>query len=131
MAKCVKNALHAPDVSSKWGGSQPKMRDTLVPSTGKYCYDDPVQIDLESEDTNKHIQQMQFSADHPGPFNLKEPQLSQQKYPRPTGKMKKRKRNMGELLHILEKYHQFKIDRRYFQKDLHEIAKSKKHTYRN
>ena len=67
---------------------------------------------------------MHFTADHPGPFNLSEPMLSQRKHPHPTGKKKKRTRNMSELLDILQNENNFKVQRRYFKKELHEIVKS-------
>ena len=68
------DALHAPNMSVKWGGNQPKMHTSIIHEVGPY---NPT---LSIGET----QNMQFQSKDKGPFYLKLP--TTRKYSKDTGK---------------------------------------------
>ena len=110
--KSLKEGLNALSMGVKYGGSQPKMRDTKIKEVGPY------RRILNVGD----VQKMVFTENDTGPFYLKNP--SSRKYDRFTGHVKVLDKSKKMLLEEIKKTG-FQVRGYYSRVELEKIAQEK------
>ena len=107
------DALHAPSMCSKWGGSQPRMHPTAVKEIG------PHPATLQPGDT----QCMVFRSSDKGPFYMETP--NKFKHTRETDETIKQKKTKEELLSELKKKKGYEVTKYISMADIVKVAQSK------
>ena len=114
------DALKANTMHFHWGGKQRKIHSTIVADVGKYIYHGYHQLNVGD------IQDMIFTKDHPGPFNMSEDEQRKKKHTKDTGKTQTCTKTKSELITELCSKHGIVLKKLYTLPELQKLAKANK-----